>query len=266
MNAKRVKNSTKILVFVTYIAMIAANALANILPINGLNTGEVSDSYPNLFAPAGMTFAIWGVIYALLAAYALYQAGLFNGKKEVLKGDLLNKVGFIFSISSLLNTVWIFAWHYKIVPLSLALISMMLLCLIVINKAIDREKLSGKEYFFIHLPFSIYFGWVTVATIANATTFFVSINWKGFGVSEVTWTVIILIVGLLIGAATMVRNRNMTYGLVLIWAYYGIWTKHVSPSGFASRYPSIIMTLLVCLFIFALTELYVIFKARKSVV
>lgn len=264
MDTNTVKTSTKILVFLTYIAMIAVNALANILPINGMNTGEVSDSYPNLFAPAGMTFAIWGLIYALLAMYALYQAGLFRSKQEALNGKLLNKVGIIFSVSSLLNSVWIFAWHYKIVPLSLTLISMMLLCLIAINKAIDGEKLSGKERFFVRLPFSIYFGWVTVATIANATTLFVSLNWNGFGLSEVAWTMIILGVGLLIGVATMVRKRNIPYGLVLIWAYYGIWTKHVSPSGFSSQYRPVIVTLLVCLVVFAATELYLIYKTRKS--
>lgn len=264
-NAPAVKNITKVFVLITYITMIAVNGLANALPINGLNTGEVSDSYPNLFAPAGLTFAIWGVIYVLLGVHVLYQTGLFQSKDKPLGSGFLNKIAIVFSVSSLLNATWIFAWHYQIVPLSFALLSMLLLCLIAINKMIDKEKLSLKERFFIRLPFSIYFGWVTVATIANATTLLVSLNWNRFGLSEVLWTVIILFVGLIIGVATVIRNRNMAYGLVLIWSYFGIWTKHASFGEFEGQYRPIIITLLFCLVIFVATEIYLIYSTKKSV-
>ncbi|NCB41852.1 MAG: tryptophan-rich sensory protein [Clostridia bacterium] len=245
--------------------MIAVNGLANALPINGLNTGEASDAYPNLFAPAGMTFAIWGVIYLLLAAYVLYQFGAFQNKDEQIKGELLNKVGLLFAVSSLANAAWIFAWHYQIVPVSLALIVAMLFSLILINGKIRKEKLSLKEKFFIQLPFSIYFGWLTVATIANATTLFVRLDWQGFGLSEVAWTVIILVVGLLIGVATMIYHKSMSYGFVLLWAYFGILTKHVSPDGFSGQYPPVITTLFVCLSIFAIAEVYLVYLKRKQI-
>jgi len=258
------KSSTKLLVFITYVAMLAINGLANALPINGLNTGEVSDAYPNLFAPAGMTFAIWGVIYLLLAAYVLYQFGAFHNKSDQIKGELLNKVGLAFSASSLANAAWIFAWHYKVVPVSLALIVVMLVCLIFINKLVHAEMLSGKERFFIQLPFSIYFGWVTVATIANATTLLVWLDWSRFGLSEADWTVIILAVGLLIGIVTMVQHRSMSYGFVLLWAYFGILTKHVSPNGFSGQYPPVITTLFICLSLFSMAEVYLIYLGRKQ--
>ena len=82
------KKNNKILintfVAITYLAMITINALANILPINNMTTGDISDKYGNLFAPAGITFSIWGLIYLLLAAYVVYQFGLFQGRYECL--------------------------------------------------------------------------------------------------------------------------------------------------------------------------------------
>ena len=262
MKKTALSKATQIFVISTSIGMITVNGLANALPINGLNTGEVSDSYPNLFAPAGVTFAIWGVIYFMLAMYVLYQAGLFQQGEGTEKGPLLNRVGILFSVSSLANTAWIFSWHYKIIFLSLALITVVLLSLIFINKEILKEKLSFRERFFIRLPFSLYFGWLTVATIANATTFFVATQWNGFGLSDITWTIIILIVGLIIGAAVMLRNKDMAYGLVLIWAYLGILIKHVSPSAFNGQYNTIIMTIFVCLVMFVLAEILLLYGQR----
>ena len=196
MDSKQNGIALKIITAVTYAAMIAVNAMANALPINGIDTGAVSDAYPNLFAPAGLTFAIWGLIYLLLAGYTLYQFGLFQGDKSIVKTELLRKVDIVFSISSLANFCWIFSWHYRIIPLSMVLMLVILACLMYINGIIKKEQLSNKEKLFIKLPFSVYFGWITVATIANMTVLLVDIGWNGFGISEPIWAVIILITGL----------------------------------------------------------------------
>lgn len=259
-----VKNYIKILVGTTFVLMVVVNALANILPINGIGTGAVSDFYQNLFAPAGVTFSIWGVIYLLLAAFTFYQIGFFQEKKSEAKGKLLEKVGLIFSISSLANAIWIFTWHYKNIPFSMVLMLVILGCLIYINRLIRTADLDRREKFFIALPFSIYFGWITVATIANATILFVSLGWNGFGLSEPVWTVIILLVGMVIGIITLLRNRDYTYGLVLIWAYVGILVKHTSADGFAYNYFLVINALVVCLIIFILVELYLLFGKNLS--
>ncbi|WP_225419997.1 tryptophan-rich sensory protein [Methanohalophilus profundi] len=113
----------KIITTVTFSAMVIANALANALPINGLTTGQISDFYPNPFAPTGWTFAIWGLIYLLLAGYTLYQLGVFQDNENSVRNGLLSKIGILFSISSIANAAWIFAWHYQIIPLSLLLMS-----------------------------------------------------------------------------------------------------------------------------------------------
>ncbi len=248
----------KIVTVITFLAMIIVNALANILPINGLETGQVSDSYPNLFAPAGLTFAIWGVIYLLLLGYTLYQIGLFQKDQSASTTSLLNRVNVLFSLSSIANAAWIFAWHYRSIPLSMLLMVVLLVCLMLINQATHSVQLSGREKAFIRLPFSVYFGWITVATIANATTVLVDAGWNGWGMSEPLWAVIIIAVGLLIGVATMLRKRDIAYGLVLIWAYVGILIKHVSAGGFAGQYLAVIITVTVCLVLLVLAEVKIV--------
>ncbi len=256
--------STKILVVVTFAAMLTANALANILPINGKSTGEVSDSYANLFAPAGVTFSIWGLIYLLLGAYTIFQLDFYKVRERSESGELLGKIGLVFAISSIANTGWIFAWHYDMILLSMGLMIIILFSLIWINREIRKVSLTDKEYLFIRLPFSIYFGWITVATIANATVYLVSIGWNGFGLDPVWWTVIILIVGILIGILTMFSNKDMPYGFVLIWAYVGIFIKHTSEAGFNGQYQAVINTVLACLALLLAAEAYVFFSRKDQ--
>ena len=257
------RNSLKIITSIAYLLMVVVNALANILPINRVNTGQVSDSYPNLFAPAGLTFSIWGLIYVLLALYTLYQIGLFQGDKKTVKFELLSKINMLFSISSIANVFWIFSWHYFMIPLSMLMIVVILICLIRTNQLTSQVQLTAKEKIFIRLPFSVYFGWITVATIANATTLFVHYGWKGFGISESIWAVLVIIIGMLIGSVTLFKNRDIAYGLVLIWAYLGIYLKHSSANGFSYQYPAVMYTIIVCIAIFVITILYLLFAKKK---
>jgi hypothetical protein len=245
------RTSVKALVVLTYVAMIAVNVLANALPINGTTTGAVSDAYQNLFAPAGLTFAIWGVIYFLLGAHVLYQLGLFRsvgdkgGDVESRRMLMLERVGVLFSLSSLANVAWILSWHYDLILLSTLLLATMLVLLILITRTILAADLSSRDRALVRLPFSVYFGWLTVATIANITVWLVSIDWDGFGIPESTWAVAIIAVGAIIGTAVIIRDRDVAYGLVLVWAYLGIWIKHTSGTGFNSAYPAVIATVLV---------------------
>lgn len=263
MRTAQTGNSMKIITSITYLLMIVVNALANILPINGMNTGQISDSYPNLFAPAGLTFSIWGLIYVLLALYMLYQIGLFQGDKKTFKFEILSKINILFSVSSIANVFWIFSWHYLMIPLSLLLIIVILICLILINQLTSREQLSSKEKLFIRLPFSVYFGWITVATIANATTLLVYLGWKGFGITESIWTVLVIIIGMLIGSVSLFKNKDIAYGLVLVWAYLGIYIKHSSMSGFSGQYPAVMYTVITCIVIFIITIVYMLFSKKK---
>lgn len=241
----------KVLLTVTYLAMIAVNYLANALPLNGKRTGDVSDAYPSLFTPAGVTFSIWGVIYLLLGAHVLYQLGLFrDGPDSAEQTALLNRVGVLFALSSLANIAWVFAWHYGLIPLSAMLIVVILICLALIANTVRGAHLTGRRRWLIGVPFSVYFGWTTVAVVANVTVLLVSRKWDGFGLAESTWAVIIVLVAMVIGTVTMVRNRDVAYGLVLIWAFAGILLRQTSAAGFDGRYPGIIAAVVASLAVF----------------
>jgi len=261
---KKIRIPLKLFVSLTFITMVIVNALSAILPINGITPGQVSDSYPNLFAPAGITFSIWGLIYLLLALHTLYLLGMFRRKGKMTNNNLLIKTSIVFSISSLLNSAWIFSWHYKIIPLSMILMVLLLLCLIYIVTITNAQSLSFREKLLIRLPFSVYFGWITVATIANATALLVSIHWNGFGLSETNWVIIILIIGALIGSATLLKFKNISYGLVLIWAYAGILIKHTTSLGFSGQYSNVIITISVCLVSFVAVIGYTISHLSKT--
>lgn len=236
----------KILAGVAYVAMVVVNYLANALPINNRGTGAISDAYPNLFAPAGPAFSIWGLIYLLLAGYVIYQFTKSGQNKE----GLIKKINFLFITTSLANIAWIFAWHYDFIALSVIIMAGLLMLLIKIADILRTEQFNFLEKLFIRTPFSIYFGWITVAAIANVTVFLVSLGWQGFGVADFVWTSIILLIGALIGILRMHKDKNVAYGLVLIWAYSWILFKHLSASGFDGQYPSVIVTAIVCLILF----------------
>ncbi len=253
-----------ILTLLTYGFMIGMNLLANALPINGMTTGEVSDSFENLFAPTGLTFAIWGLIYLFLGGYALYQLRITDSRTPYRRRSTLFKVGLLFSLSSVANGAWIAAWHYLMLPLSIFLMGVILSSLIAILLILDKETLRGKDYLLLRVPFSLYLGWITVATIANVTSGLVFYGWEGLGLSEALWTMILLGVGMVIGILTLLRFNDPVYGGVLLWAYLGIYLKHTAPEGFGGAYPEIITTVVVAgLFIFMATAYVLIRKPRR---
>lgn len=136
----------------------------------------------------------------------------------------------------------------------------LLTLLIQIANLLRSEQFTSGEKLFIKTPFSVYFGWITVATIANITVFLVSVDWKGFGIADFIWTSVILFVGALIGIARLHKDKNIAYGLVLIWAYLGILFKHISASGFDGKYPSVIVTASLCVILFVFFVGKIIFK------
>lgn len=232
-----------------FLGMILVNALANILPINGITTGEVSDSYPDLFAPAGFTFSIWLVIYLLLGAFVAYQAkGLLSGRD--VRESILEKVGVYFAASSLFNMAWIFAWHYQRIGWSLVLMILIFasLALVYVRLGRDKEKAPLKEITFVYTPFGVYFGWITVATIANVTAFLVSLGWQGWGLPETFWTVLVILVGALVATLHTLKWKDAPYLLVFVWAFIGIAAKRL---GATPVYYSILFAVAASIALFA---------------
>jgi len=219
-----VKKTFQILNIVGFLLVVIVNALANALPINNYTTGELSDMYPNLFVPAGITFSIWALIYMFLAAFTTFQAqGLFGGK--TLKAT--RYIGLWFFISCLANAGWILAWHYKMVAFSVLIMLVLLTSLIVIyqNLGIGIRKVKAFEKWCIHAPFSIYLGWITIATVANITALLVDLDWNGFGLPPAFWTAAMIFIASFIGLIILYKKGDWLFNLVLLWAFAGIFIK-----------------------------------------
>lgn len=209
----------QISVLLTTIFTLAANGAANSIPLNGRTTGEISDSFNVLFVPAGYVFSIWGVIYIGLLAYTVYQA--LPSKRS---NPLLRRTGWLAALSSLANGAWIFFWHYGLYGLTLGAMFTLLAALVAIYLRLDigRARFSAAEKWAISIPFSIYLGWITVATIANITAVLADAGWQGWGVSPLSWTLILLAAGVIIAGVMAATRADVAYLLVLAWAFAGI--------------------------------------------
>lgn len=247
----------KPLILLSYVLMVVVNVLANILPINNVTTGGVSDSFPNLFAPAVITFSIWGLIYLLLGGYLLYQL-----TSKTINQKISVPINTWFIVSSLVNSVWIFAWHYRVMWATVLLMLALLVSLIKIADTLGKEKLSRREKLLYKIPFGVYFGWITVATIANITAFLVSLGWNGFGLPESTWMIVVLFVGFVISTWRMQKDSNIAYGLVPVWAYFGIWFKHTSSYGFNGSYPIVITAVLICIALLLVSNIALVVRKK----
>ena len=229
---------SKYINLVLFAGMIVMNYLANALPLNNKTTGELSDSFPNLFVPAGITFSIWGIIYILLIAYCVVQ---FIGNNQM----VISEIGWLFSITCVLNALWIVFWHYGKLPLSLLTMAGMLIALIYINILI-KDLPTG----IIKASFGIYLGWICIATIANVTALLVYYNWGGFGISEEIWTIVMISAGALIATLTLYNLNNPFIGLSVAWAFIGIIIKR------STDYRSIAITAAVAIIIVATGTIY----------
>jgi hypothetical protein len=230
---------------ILFACMIVMNYLATALPLNNKTTGELSDSFPNLFVPAGITFSIWGVIYLLLIVYCIVQ---FRSSNQV----VISNISWLFGISCILNALWIVTWHYGKLPLSLIVMIGLLITLIYINITI-----KDLPFGLIKASFGIYLGWICIATIANVTALLVHYNWDGSGISEEVWTIIMISVGALIVSLTLYRLNNPFIGLSVIWAFTGIIIKR------QYDFRSIVITAAVALRIVAAITVFTFF--RRSV-
>jgi hypothetical protein len=227
---------------ILFVAMVVMNYLANALPLNNKKTSEISDSFPNLFVPAGVTFAIWGVIYLMLAVYCVVQ---FTSDNQA----IISEFNWLFSLTCIFNALWIVAWHYERLPLSLIITLGLLVSLIYINNIIKPEHLGV-----IKASFGIYLGWVCIATIANVTALLVYYKWNGWGLSEVAWTNIMIIAGAIIVSFTIYRVNNPFIGLAVIWAFVGIIIKR------QSDIKSIVLTAAIAILIVSLITVWGFFR------
>ena len=233
------KTNTKILQVanvIAFLAVLVVNTLASTVGINGRLTGALSDGIPNLFVPVGLTFSIWGVIYLFLLLFAVFQArGFFKAGQNAPEGVL--RIGWLFVLSSAANIGWLLLWHYELVGLSMIAMLVLLVSLLAIYVRLGtgRTRTSSGERWLLHVPFSLYVGWITVATIANATAFLVTIGWKGFGLPPQAWAAAVIVVAALVTLAVLLMRSDTAYSLVVVWALAGIALKRSGDASSASQ-------------------------------
>ncbi len=210
---------------ITTLIALAVNILASALPLNGQNTGEISNRFQVYFVPAGYVFAIWGVIYLGWIAFVIFQ---FRPSQK--ENPRLRRLGYLFAISNLANAAWLFCWHYNHFGLSV-LVMLSLLGLLIasyLRLDVNRTIVTRLERWSVDIPFSLYLGWITVATVANISDWLFLIQWNGFGLPPQTWAVIMLGVASLLGLGMSITRRDAVYLFVLVWAFIGIALKQTA--------------------------------------
>ena len=238
---------TKVLMWVNVAAtvgVIVVNILANALPLNGLNTGEISDRFEVYFVPAGYVFSIWGLIYLALLAFTIYQLTPHSaGARE--------RIGYLYALSAVANIAWIFLWHYLVFPLTLVAMLVLLGSLIAIylRLGIGQRRPAQSERWTVFFPFSLYLGWITVATVANVTSLLDYLKWGGWGIAPEAWAVIMLIVAAVVALAVSYTRGDIAYIGVIVWAYVGIAVKHSATPIVAI--PAVLLAVLVGLSLIA---------------
>lgn len=198
---------------------IAVNALANILPLNGQTTGEISNRFASYIVPAGFTFGIWSVIYVGLMVFAAVQA--LPGWRD---RALVRSVGPLFLVTCVANTAWIVLWHYEYYPATLLVMLVLLATLLAIYLRLDavRDSASRGERLAVAVPFSLYLGWITIATIANATVVLLAVGWSGSGIAPEVWAAGLVVVAAGIVSAIALLRVDIAYTSVGVWAFAGV--------------------------------------------
>jgi hypothetical protein len=215
-----------IITWVLFLGVIAVNALANILPINGYNTGQISAFYPNAFVPAGFTFSIWGVIYLLLLSYTIgFTYYTLKQEQNPKAFALIERINIYFLLTCVFNMSWIVAWHYLQIELSVLIMLLFLTTLIqLFLKSIKIARdLTLIQRFILQTPFIVYLGWISVATIANITALLVAYKWTALSIAPVYWSAAMILIAIILAVFMLLKFKAVPFALVVAWALWGIY-------------------------------------------
>lgn len=215
---------------IAFLLVITCNVLSNAIPLNGQTMSEISAKLPSLFTPAGFTFAIWGLIYLALSIFVIYQALPPQRSRQSIAD-----IGGFFKLNCVANAAWIIAWHYDLLLLSLFIMAVILATLIAIYRSLGLvdSGVSLRDRLALQLPFSLYTGWISVATIANISAVQTGMGWDNWLLDPVTWTQLKIAFAGAIGAMVMLRRSDIVFMGVIVWAAYGIATEHAATPAVA---------------------------------
>lgn len=215
----------------SYLVHVGVACLTQANLVNETNVAEVSDRYPSLFTPAAFTFSIWGLIYIALLGFCIYHLVAATKHNDSHPANLdLRRAGPLFIINNIAAALWLLVWVHDLIGISVILIFIQLISLGMIHSRLNihDHSRSFASKTFTQFPLSIYFGWITIATMANIAVWLLSIGWNGWGVSAINWTITLIAVAVLITVNVINRKKNVFFGIVVIWALYGIKEKRAA--------------------------------------
>lgn len=231
--------------FIALLVVLAVNFLAEALPLNGLTSAQIANRYPDLlYFPANYAFSIWSVIYAFLIAFGIYQ--VLPAQRN---NPHLQRIGWLFVVSCVFNAAWLISFHYLQFAISMVMMIALLITLIVIywRLGVGVEPVSRATKWLIHVPFSLYLGWITAATITNAAYVLTDAGWGGFGIEAQTWAIVMLAITGVLASYIVYTRRDIAYGLVIVWAVTSIAVRHADIASISLT--SIIVSVAVALLV-----------------
>lgn len=246
----------QVMVIVALAVTIFVNYLSQAVPLNDRTAGEISDSFPVRFTPAGYVFSIWSIIYLGLIAYAIYQA--LPSQRD---NPRLRAITWPFVVSCMANSTWIFAWHYGYYTVALLIIVLLALSLAILYNRLYPyfPTVATAERWTTHVPFRIYLGWATVATIANTTITLYNWGWQGAPLGAPIWAAIIIVVATLIGFFFAIGLRDAAYTFVLVWAFVGIYVKQIDA-------PITAYTALIMAGVLGIAAIFALVRGQRSTI
>lgn len=251
-----------IITWLLFVGVIAVNALANILPINGYNTGQISAFYPNAFVPAGFTFSIWGVIYLLLLAYTIGLTYYSIQRQQHPKAFMfIERINTYFLLTCVFNMAWIVAWHYLQIELSVLIMLLFLSTLIQLflkTRTLVLD-LSLTQKFILQTPFIVYLGWISVATIANITALLVAYKWTAWSIAPAYWSAAMILIAIVLAVLMLRKFKVVEFALVVAWALWGIYNAQGPAAPILAKLTAGGIGILITAILFSL-----IYKPRKN--
>lgn len=242
-----------IITWLLFVGVIAVNALANILPINGYNTGQISAFYPNAFVPAGFTFSIWGVIYLLLLSYTIGFTYYSLKRQQYPKAFIfIELVNTYFLLTCIFNMAWIVAWHYLQIELSVLIMLLFLSTLIQLflkTRTLSLD-LNLTQKFILQTPFIVYLGWISVATIANITALLVAYKWTALSIAPVYWSASMILIAIVLALLMVQKFQVVSFTLVVAWALWGIYNAQGPAAPILARVTAIGIGVLISAVLF----------------
>ena len=213
----------QLVVLVAILGNIIVTILANVLPFNGQTTSEITSKYLTFLTPADYAFAIWDIIYIGLIGFGIYQV-----LPSVQQNTRISRISYWVVLNCLATCAWLVLWSYELMIWSVGAMLLMLLSLIGIYQGLEMESQpeSLGELWLVRVPFSIYFGWITVTIMANVAVALSKAQWDGWGISPSVWAVILTIASFAIAGVIILHFADIAYAMSIVWVYLGILVNY----------------------------------------